>query len=206
MRDSALVFARKHLISDQDKITDSAFMELTVAPQIQSHYIARTYPPDLLIEQDRLPEVYLFMDFYGGGDLLHYIFNNNREKLPNLQAIPQIFTQVILGLKYLHDINFIHRDIKPENILSTEDHKRWVLTDLGLLVENKNFEEAVKSRDGTMCVLIPTSPLFLSIFLYLSVYLCISLFRTFRPPETERFMETNVITGLRLNGLLRVLK
>ena len=47
---------------------------------------------------------------------LEYYCENKKEKLPEYKCI-QIINDILLGLKFLHDLNVIHRDIKPENIM-----------------------------------------------------------------------------------------
>ena len=57
---------------------------------------------------------YLVYEFCNGGDLKRYLryFRRFDEKM-----IQNIMTQIIKGLKILHDQKIVHHDIKPENIL-----------------------------------------------------------------------------------------
>lgn len=48
------------------------------------------------------------------------------------------FTQIVSGLKYLHDNDIIHRDIKPKNILLTNKRKHLKIADFGFAKYNYN--------------------------------------------------------------------
>ncbi|CDW78633.1 serine threonine-protein kinase [Stylonychia lemnae] len=48
-------------------------------------------------------------------------FVAQRQKKLTTQEISMIFLQIINGLEYTHDQNFIHRDISPQNILVFQD-------------------------------------------------------------------------------------
>ncbi|CDW80613.1 serine threonine-protein kinase [Stylonychia lemnae] len=48
-------------------------------------------------------------------------FVEQRQKKLTTQEISMIFLQIVNGLEYIHDQNFIHRDISPQNILVFQD-------------------------------------------------------------------------------------
>ena len=56
--------------------------------------------------------LYLIMDYYPGGDLLHYM--NKKDTLTEDEARFYI-AEIILAVDSLHKSNCIHRDIKPDN-------------------------------------------------------------------------------------------
>ena len=56
--------------------------------------------------------LYLIMDYYPGGDLLHYM--NKKDTLTEDEARFYI-AEIILAVDSLHKNNCIHRDIKPDN-------------------------------------------------------------------------------------------
>lgn len=68
-----------------------------------------------------------------------------------LVDFPEIFNQLALGLKAIHDLNIIHRDLKPDNIFSKVVKERegkrvlWKIGDFGL--SSKPPEDEVQSID-----------------------------------------------------------
>ena len=81
-----------------------------------------------------MPEKYLYIlyDYYPNGDLLDYL-----EKLEKIEYkfTPDfywdIIFEMIMGLKYFHELGYLHLDIKPTNFLV--DQKGYLkLTDFGL--------------------------------------------------------------------------
>lgn len=57
----------------------------------------------------------ILMEYADNGDLFNYIEKYINHPIPE-QDIINIFVQVCMAVKYIHDRKIIHRDIKPENI------------------------------------------------------------------------------------------
>jgi len=72
--------------------------------------------------------IYLFMQYAPGGDLLEYVSKNGRVAEEEAKVI---FLQIIDMLLYTHSKNFVHRDVKLENILLDETKKIPYLCDWG---------------------------------------------------------------------------
>lgn len=77
--------------------------------------------------QDR-NNLYLVMDYLGGGDLRYHICKHRR--FSELQT-KFFVANIVLCLEYLHNNSIIHRDIKPENLVfDSEGYLR--ITDFGI--------------------------------------------------------------------------
>jgi serine/threonine protein kinase len=70
-------------------------------------------------------------------DLTHYLDRNDISYQQRLL----LCTDILNGIKQLHDNEIYHRDIKPDNILFV--NKTWKIGDLGL-IENRNSEFEIK--------------------------------------------------------------
>ncbi|OMJ69099.1 hypothetical protein SteCoe_33267 [Stentor coeruleus] len=63
-------------------------------------------------------KIYIILEYAEKGSLFNII--RKRIKLSENEIWP-IFTQICVGLNYLHTKNLIHRDIKPDNLLINKD-------------------------------------------------------------------------------------
>uniref|UniRef100_A0A915KCC0 non-specific serine/threonine protein kinase n=1 Tax=Romanomermis culicivorax TaxID=13658 RepID=A0A915KCC0_ROMCU len=76
-------------------------------------------------------KIYLSMEFAGGGELYHYVIQNNC--LPEDEA-KRLFAQVLSAVIHMHENGIIHRDIKAENVFFAAPN--WVkLGDFGFSTE-----------------------------------------------------------------------
>jgi len=57
---------------------------------------------------------YIIMELLSGGELFNRIVD--RGQFPEKEA-QELFSQILLSMEYLHNMNIVHRDVKPENIL-----------------------------------------------------------------------------------------
>lgn len=66
-----------------------------------------------------VPTAFIVSEYVDGGSLLDLI-NSNLDGIRPSYLWP-IMSQLLYGLKYIHDRDYAHRDIKPDNILITTD-------------------------------------------------------------------------------------
>ncbi|KAJ0179966.1 hypothetical protein K1T71_004557 [Dendrolimus kikuchii] len=74
--------------------------------------------------------VMISMEYATSGNLAEFMYHRC-PKLIKQQEILFYFSQVLLGVNYIHNLNIIHRDLKAENILLTGKH--------GILVKIADF-------------------------------------------------------------------
>eukprot|EP01134_Creolimax_fragrantissima_P000613 CFRG0613T1 len=90
-------------------------------------------------------KLYLVLDYINGGELFFHLqnegtFSENRSRF--------YASQLVLGLKYLHENDIIYRDLKPENILI--DYMGYIcLTDFGLCKEDIKYDDITNTFCGT---------------------------------------------------------
>jgi serine/threonine protein kinase len=98
-------------------------------------------------------ELFLYMEYVSGGSLrsLLDIFGGFNEKL-----IQKYLSQILQGLKYLHNLGIIHRDLKCANILLDPSGKVKI-SDFGcskqIISQSKN--ELLQSLKGTLPWMAP---------------------------------------------------
>lgn len=98
--------------------------------------------------QDR-ENVYLLLDLLTGGDLRFHLCYHRRFSEEQTRVFA---ASIILGLKTIHQKNFIHRDIKPENLVF--DEKGFLcVTDFGI-ARKFNLENS-KETSGTPGYMAP---------------------------------------------------
>lgn len=78
--------------------------------------------PNIVIFHEALDtskQIYLVMDYIGGGSLHHFLKKRPGRRLED-QVAKRLFFQVCQGVRYLHDRHIVHRDVKLENLLLDE--------------------------------------------------------------------------------------
>ncbi|XXH02792.1 Structural maintenance of chromosomes protein 5 [Hypoxylon texense] len=90
-------------------------------------------------------EIYLVLEYVGGGDLYSYIGKHGR--LSEVETM-SYFRQILSALDYVHSFNLCHRDLKPENILLTEDGQVKV-TDFGMSALHQSPYHMLKTACGS---------------------------------------------------------
>ena len=94
--------------------------------------------------------IYLVLQLLTGGDLRYHL-SNYTEPFTEKQ-IKFLFSNIILGLEYIHSKDIIHRDLKPENIIF-DDKGYAYITDFGIAWSNS--EEHNGDNSGTPVYMAP---------------------------------------------------
>ncbi|XP_067841975.1 serine/threonine-protein kinase Nek3 [Heptranchias perlo] len=64
--------------------------------------------------------LYIVMEYCDGGDLMQKLLHQ-KEKLFPEETVLNLFVQICLGMKHIHDRRVLHRDIKSKNIFLTKN-------------------------------------------------------------------------------------
>ena len=89
--------------------------------------------------------LYIVMEYCEGKELFDYIVQ--KKNLTEREAC-RYFQQIINGVEYLHLSNITHRDLKPENLL-LDNKKRIIISDFGLSILSKNYQNLLSTPCGT---------------------------------------------------------
>lgn len=111
-------------------------------------YIVQTYEFGTTTKD----EVYLLMEFLGGGGM-HTLIANQSPKLDGRRL--EFIKQGAVAVEEVHKKGFIHRDICPRNFILTEDFSVMKLTDFGLTVPAIPQFMQAGNRTGTPNYMAP---------------------------------------------------
>lgn len=120
----------------------------------ESSLLARLKHPNIVTFWESFTEtskgvsyLWIAMDFADGGDLDHMIKARRGRLMPETQAM-QLFVQIALAMKHVHDRKILHRDLKTQNIFLT---KAGIvkLGDFGIARVLRNTGELASTQIGT---------------------------------------------------------
>lgn len=96
-------------------------------------------------------KIFMVLDYVPGGELFKRLKEEGQfsEKRTQLYA-----AEILLGLGFLHKLDFVYRDLKPENILVDRDgHLK--ITDFGLVKQNMKAGSTTSTFCGTSEYIAP---------------------------------------------------
>lgn len=146
-----VVIKRIGLTSLSLKQKSEAINEVNVLRQLRHPYIVKHLAN--FIDSGHLNIV---MEFANGGDLGARI-TAKRAAGQNFSE-PQIarwFTQILLGLSFMHGKNIMHRDLKPQNLFLSTESDRILIGDFGVCKVMDSKQDLARTMTGTPYYLSP---------------------------------------------------
>ena len=107
------IYSKSCLIDPQ--LRNTVKNEINILKQIDNENIMKLY--EVIDTQSNL---YLVLEYINGINLLEIIKNEKNHFIKESRA-KKIFSKIVQGINYCHQINIYHRDIKLENILVLKD-------------------------------------------------------------------------------------
>lgn len=125
-------------IYDKSKLVDSARRgtvkrEIQILKKLNNKYTIKLYE---VIETPKyvhfvlLIQIFLVMEYVQGVSLLNFLKSQPGKKLSENDTL-HVFTQILNGMNYLHNLNIIHRDLKLDNIIIEQSTKTIKIIDYG---------------------------------------------------------------------------
>ena len=107
------IYSKTCLIDPQ--LRNTVKNEINILKQINNENVMKLY--EVI---DTKSHLYLVLEYINGINLLEIIKNEKNHFIKESRA-KKIFSKVVQGINYCHQINIYHRDIKLENILVLKD-------------------------------------------------------------------------------------
>eukprot|EP00770_Monocercomonoides_exilis_P006126 MONOS_6096.1-p1 / transcript=MONOS_6096.1 / gene=MONOS_6096 / organism=Monocercomonoides_exilis_PA203 / gene_product=CAMK family protein kinase / transcript_product=CAMK family protein kinase / location=Mono_scaffold00187:96637-97692(+) / protein_length=269 / sequence_SO=supercontig / SO=protein_coding / is_pseudo=false len=154
-KDDGRKYVAKILKIKSGRLTEEQMAELFETKSIDCEFVVKMHETFFAWQGAGDMLAYLIMEYCNGGTLGSVIRKNmNAQQAMELDTFKQVFTQILLGLHYLHSMGMLHRDLKPDNIFLQEGG-RVKIGDLGLLAQIKDGQSFVFGNVGTKCYRAP---------------------------------------------------
>jgi len=117
-------------VYDKNKLVDNARRgtvkrEIQILRKLNSQYTIKLYE---VIETTKY--IFLVMELVHGVSLLSYLKSQPGKKISETECL-NIFSQIINGISYLHNLYIVHRDLKLDNIIINTSSKQLKIIDYG---------------------------------------------------------------------------
>lgn len=99
-------------------------------------------------------KLFIVMEYVGGGSIKDVLKNRSGNTLGSEVYIAIILREILLGVKFLHNLGKIHRDIKCANILLTTNGE-VKLADFGVSAQLSDSMSRRASIVGSPCWMAP---------------------------------------------------
>lgn len=128
--------------SEQIMINDEVDISSNILSKVDHDNIIKCY--DVF---ETLNNIYIVMQYVKEGSIMKYIGSKN------LAKIELIISQLVTGIKFLHEIGLVHRDLKPDNVLIEKGFIVKII-DFGLS-KVISAGERLKDNFGTLVFIAP---------------------------------------------------
>lgn len=93
----------------------------------------------------------MVMEYADGGDLYRFLRDQRGAHLPEDRVL-DLFVQICLAMKHIHDRKVLHRDIKSQNVFLTANRRIVKLGDFGIARVLNSTKELARTQCGARAV------------------------------------------------------
>jgi MAP/microtubule affinity-regulating kinase len=128
------IYSKTCLIDPQ--LRNTVKNEINILRQIDNENVMKLY--EVIDTQSNL---YLVLEYINGINLLEIIKNEKNHFIKESRA-KKIFSKIVQGINYCHQINIFHRDIKLENILVLKDDSVKIIDfGFGIICKSDTYQK-----------------------------------------------------------------
>jgi protein-serine/threonine kinase len=121
--------------------------EISILQSLNHRYIVKLWE---VLETELY--IGMIMEYASGGELFGHILARKYLKEPEAC---KYFTQLIIGVSYLHNHGIVHRDLKLENLLLDKD-RNLIITDFGFANRfSVETDDLLSTSCGSPCYAAP---------------------------------------------------